>query len=154
MNLIRRLWQFFVARHRAPEPYAADTALAWEDRYGYLGAVGESHYQAALKSAARNGRLCRATLRPEPENPFDVNAVVVEVGGQTVGYLCRADARRYQRRLLARGVPMNVPAKLIGGEPGKPSFGILLDCREVEQLPKPKPVRKKKAAVPEPDQPF
>jgi hypothetical protein len=39
---------------------------------------------------------------------------------------------------------------------GKPSFGVLLDCREVEHhLPTPKAVRKKTTkVVPEPDQPF
>ena len=30
--------------------------------------------------------------------------------------------------------PLEVPAKLIGGTRGKPSFGVLLDCREAEQM--------------------
>jgi hypothetical protein len=116
--------------------------------------VGESQYQPALQRVARSGRVCWATLVPEPDNLFDGNAVVVQIQGDTVGYLTRADARRYQRRLLALPKPMQVPAKLIGGERGKPSFGVLLDCRAVEQLPKPKPVRKKKVAVDPTDQPF
>ncbi len=122
--------------------------------WGYLGAVGESHYQPALRRAARGGRLCWATLLPEPDNPFDSNAVVVQIGGETVGYLTRSDARRYQRRLLALARGLDVPAKLIGGEWGKPSFGVLLDCRELERLPKPKPARKKKVVVDPNEQPF
>jgi hypothetical protein len=49
---------------------------------------------------------------------------------------------------------MRVPAKLIGGTWDKPSFGVLLDCREVEQLPLPKRTRKKKINSEADDQPF
>jgi hypothetical protein len=52
---------------------------------------------------------------PEPDNAFDRNAVMVEIDGHTVGYLSRAEARRYQRRLLPLPEPMQVPAKLFGG---------------------------------------
>jgi hypothetical protein len=45
-------------------------------------------------------------------------------------------------------------AKLIGGTWGKPHFGVLLDCRAVEQRPTPKPARKKKVKVDPTDQPF
>jgi hypothetical protein len=116
--------------------------------------VGESQYQPVLQRVARSGRVCWATLVPEPDNLFYGNAVVVQIQGETVGYLTSSDARRYQRRLLTLTKPMQVPAKLIGGERGKPNFGVLLDCRAVEQLPKPKPVRKKKVAVDPTDQPF
>jgi hypothetical protein len=123
--------------------------------YGFLAAVGESQYQEALAQVAQDGRLCNATLVPEPKNPFDGNAVVVQIAGATVGYLCRADARRYQRRLLALAAPMQVPAKLIGGTPDKPSFGVLLDHREVEALPAPKRTRAKPQEPVDPtDQPF
>ena len=84
-----------------------------------------------------------------------MKAVAVQIRGETVGYLSRGDAPRYQRRLLALPAPMDVPAKLIGGERDKPSFGVLLDCREVEHLPKPKPLRRQRTkAVLDPDQPF
>lgn len=122
--------------------------------WGYLSVVGESQYQPALKRVARGGQLCWAALVPEPENAFDANAVVVQIDSATVGYLSRGDARRYQKRLLLLASPMEVPAKLIGGTADKPSFGVLLDCREVEALPKPKTVRKKKVAVDPTDQPF
>ena len=98
--------------------------------------------------------MCWATLVPEPDSPFDSNTVSVHIYGEQVGHLSRADARRYQRRLLTLAEPIQVPAKLIGGERDKPSFGVLLDCRAVEQMPKPKPVRKKKVTVDPTDQPF
>ncbi|WP_394163676.1 hypothetical protein [Galactobacter valiniphilus] len=41
-----------------------------------------------------------ATLVPEPENPHDSNAVAVQLGGRTAGYLGRDDAREYQPVLL------------------------------------------------------
>ena len=53
-----------------------------------------------------------------------------------MAYLSRTDARRYQRRLLLRSTPLEVPRRAIGG-PDKPTFGIILDCREVESLPTP-----------------
>jgi len=125
------------------------------DGYGYLAVVGESQYQLALRLIEeKHGRICWAKLVPEPGNPFDRNAVMVEIDGHTVGYLSRAEAKRYQRRLLPLPAPMQVPAKLIGGERDKPSFGVLLDHREVEALPTPKRTRKRKPQIPPEDQPF
>jgi hypothetical protein len=83
-----------------------------------------------------------------------VNAVAVQIDGLTVGYLCRTDARRYQRRLLTLERPLVVPAKLIGGTDDKPSFGVLLDCREVERMPTPKRTRRKAEAFDAGEQPF
>jgi hypothetical protein len=169
MDWLRRLWTYLstpqvpyvpTAGSLAVLPSTGTTSAAerplppWEERYGYLGAVGESQYQPALQRAARSGRICWATLLPEPDNPFDANAVAVQVGGETVGYLSRTDARRYQRRLRVLIAPIQVPAKLIGGTRGKPHFGVLLDCREVEQLPQSKAVRKKRVNVDPADQPF
>jgi hypothetical protein len=125
------------------------------DGYGYLAVVGESQYQLALRLIEKkHGRICWAKLLPEPDNPFDRNAVMVEIDGHTVGYLSRAEAKRYQRRLLPLPQPMQVPAKLIGGERDKPSFGVLLDHRNVEALPTPKRTRKRKPELPPDDQPF
>jgi len=152
MSLLGRLWSL-VSSPTTPRP-AERPAPTWTDGYGYLGAVGESQYQSALRRVARTGRLCWASLVPEPENPFDSNAVAVRIQDETVGYLCRADARRYQKRLLTLPQPLEVPAKLIGGTWGKPSFGVLLDCREVERMPKPKRQRKTQVTVDPSDQPF
>jgi hypothetical protein len=166
MSSLTRLWTYLFSSQLPDVPATGSApvvnpALAierppppWEERYGYLGAVGESQYQQALKRIARTGRVCWATLQPEPDNPFDVNAVAVLIRGETVGYLARTDARKYHRRLRALIESMQVPAKLIGGTWGKPHFGVLLDCREVEHLPKPKTVRKKSVKVDPTDQPF
>ena len=46
------MWQFFTRASGAP------AQPEWEQRYGYLGAVGESHYQPALRNIARNLVAC------------------------------------------------------------------------------------------------
>jgi hypothetical protein len=136
-------------------PSSTPPAPTEMDGVGYLEVVGESHYQDALRLIAdKHGRICSARLVPEPDNAFDHNAVMVEIDGHTVGYLSRAEARRYQRRLLPLASPIQVPAKLIGGTRGKPSFGVLLDHREVEALSTPKRTRKRKPEIPPDDQPF
>ncbi len=139
-------------------PAAADAPPASEPPpwtgYGYLGIKGESQYQPALQRIARSGLICQATLIPEPDNPFDVNAVVVKINNETVGYLSRSDARRYQRRLLALTELHHCPAKLIGGTREKPYFGVLLDCREVEHMPTPKRPRKPRTKFDSKEQPF
>ena len=69
-------------------------------------AVGESHYQPALLrccGAQRGEEVsygCRAHLMPEPSNPYDSNAVAVQVDGEHVAYLARTDAARWQPLLL------------------------------------------------------
>jgi hypothetical protein len=159
-NVVIAAWQQGSSPAAATVPSVAVEAAAVTTNaepfsgYGYIGAVGESQYQDALRQVSRNGRLCSATLVPEPDNPFDVNAVAVQIDGLTVGYLCRTDARRYQRRLLTLERPLVVPAKLIGGTDDKPSFGVLLDCREVERMPTPKRTRRKAEAFDAGEQPF
>ena len=77
-----------------------------------------------------------------------------QVQGETVAYLSRTDAKRYQSRLRTLTEPLRVPAKLIGGTGDKPSFGGTVDCRELEAMPKPKATRKKRPAADPADQPF
>jgi hypothetical protein len=133
-----------VSRRPPPPPF--------EDRYGYLAIVGESQYQPQLRAVLRSGRVCWATVEPEPDNPFDGNAVVVKIEGYTVGYFPRGEARRYQKRLLHFARSLELPAKLIGGELGKPSIGVLLDHRELEKLPA---APRKRASKADPnEQPF
>lgn len=70
--------------------------------------VGESHYEAALRSLfpaeLRSGEGhsvdTTAILVPEPKNMYDPNAVAVVVDGKQVGYLAREDAARYSRLLI------------------------------------------------------
>ena len=135
---------------RAPVPH--NPTSDWTG-YGFLGVVGESQYQPALQQIAHRGRICEATLMPEPENPFDRNAVVVKIQGEVVGYLPRSYARKYQRRLVTLTEPHRCPAKLIGGTRDKPSFGVLIDQREVERMHSPKRQRKKRTIDPN-EQPF
>lgn len=89
-----------------------------------LSVVGESFRQDAL-SRIVGGRTfdgveheCDALLLPEPSNPRDRNAVRVEIEGEHVGYLSRADAaamqpvlKRYERERRA----LTVPATIVGG---------------------------------------
>lgn len=83
------------------EPLAASVSLL--DGQDDLEVVGELAYQSAL------WRLCGGTvgervrhdivavLVSEPANPYDANAVAVQVDGQVVGYLPRATAQQFQR---------------------------------------------------------
>lgn len=73
-----------------------------------VGAVGESHYQAALAAIAgakRRGGVTveiQAVLVREPDNPYDGNAVAVyAAGGGKVAYLSRDDALAYSGLLEA-----------------------------------------------------
>lgn len=75
-----------------------------------LPVVGESHHEAAVLVAAgeRSPRRLHqvdlsvtAVLVPQPENPYDANAIAVFVAGNHVGYLSRYVAQRYQPHLLA-----------------------------------------------------
>lgn len=97
--------------------------------------VGESHYQPALRAAARGraadgwdeGILVEAAVIPDPSNPYDRNAVRIEVDGQLVGHLPRHAAAPYQRELLGAadgGAWGTCTARILGG--GHRSYGIWL----------------------------
>ncbi len=62
--------------------------------------AGESHYQDALRqiTGGQEGSIRQDTtahLIAEPENPYDPNAVRVEIEGKKVGYLPRTVAGDY-----------------------------------------------------------
>ncbi len=88
-------------------------------RSAMLDVVGESHYQDNLRrvcgrpTAQGEDRWVSATLKPEPHNPHDPNAVVILIGNRPVGYLARDDARHWQPKLPARG--LSVRAHITGG---------------------------------------
>lgn len=73
--------------------------------------VGESYYQPALCSLAKwapgGDKVSHnivAMLVPEPDNPYDENAIAVRIEGRKVGHLSGEDAVRYGpgvRRLMA-----------------------------------------------------
>jgi HIRAN domain len=104
---------------------------------GFVAVVGESHYQEALRAAKATQPLVdepvvRASLVPEPTNPYDANAVAVHIEPfGTVGYLRRELAKTYSQALQQVG-SAHCPAKLYGGTPDKPSIGVVLDATEIE----------------------
>lgn len=51
--------------------------------------VGESFYREALEAVARQGADHIATLVPEPDNPYDPQAIGVVIMGLKVGHLSR-----------------------------------------------------------------
>ena len=74
-----------------------------------------------------------AVLVPEPDNPYDANAVSVWANGLKVGYLSRDDARRYRPGVLAlqrkHGMPIALPGAIAGGgmrENGPGLLGVFL----------------------------
>lgn len=85
--------------------------------------VGEASYQPAVKRC-RRGDVVR--LIPEPDNPFDADAVkALTVYGETVGYLPRG---HWAGPIVTSGTPehLAVVAHVTGGTRDKPSRGIVL----------------------------
>lgn len=72
-----------------------------------ISVVGESNYQEALRrvsGAPRTGGWrfeCTACLVPEPTNPHDPKAVMVQIEGECVGYLSRRNASVFGPRVKA-----------------------------------------------------
>lgn len=117
-------------------PAVADRFAPLPDDH-HMKVVGESHCQDALRALAgrcapgEDGRPSfSANLIPEPENQFDRNAVAVYGPTGRLGYLAREDAERYRRtfdRLRAHGYAGGSCVGLLnGGEPGRPSYGVVL----------------------------
>lgn len=100
--------------------------------------VGESNYQPMLRRVAKQGRSFQALLIPEPHNPYDPNAIAVWAeGGGPIGYLSRDNALEYRDVFAFLAERQHVGmcrAKLIGGTPGKRTYGVLIDLRETESL--------------------
>lgn len=102
--------------------------------------AGESHYQEALQEltgtdgTAEVRQDAEAVLVPEPANPHDRNAVMVQIDGRLVGYLPSAAAVAYGPAIAAveeRGRSAACEA-MIAGRGGEPSaLGVFL------RLPKP-----------------
>jgi hypothetical protein len=122
---------------------------------GRLGVVGESFYQEALQIVT-GGRSfgtsfddhlpVTAVLVPEPENPYDLNAVRIDVlcdaMSLKVGYLATENAERYQPFLLEleeEGRVGTCPARVCGGGPDR-SYGIYLHIAPPESILAPPPI--------------
>jgi hypothetical protein len=132
-SFLRRL---FASPQPAPP---AEVALPGDGTFP-LAIVGESKYQESLE-AVSGGRsedgadeIVSARLILEDSNPYDRNAVRVEIGGRLVGYLSRQDAKAYREYLQKAGTPRAVGVceghirggwKREGGDQGH--FGVWLD---------------------------
>ncbi len=119
--------------------------------------VGESHHQDALLELTGGRRHYGgvrmeqvARLLPEPVNSADPEAIVVTIGGRTVGHLSRPDARRYRDVVIAaieRSGEASCRAVIVGGwerEHGNVGlFGVRLrlDAPIEIAAPMPPPVR-------------
>jgi hypothetical protein len=109
-----------------------------------MGIVGESQRQAALRrlSAGRRERNENVAfvveLVPEPDNPYDPNAVQVMIHhGDQVGYLPREDAKDYRVVFDTLAKTKNKAicrARLIGGTADKPNFGVMIDLASPDEL--------------------
>jgi len=106
--------------------------------------VGESNYQRAIELARRGAAKgiavqTQATLVLENNNPHDKQAVRVDIGGRTVGYLDRDNARAYRKELKRNGHPdinATCAAKIVGGKP-RPNgsaglYGVILDLPTID----------------------
>lgn len=102
--------------------------------------VGESNYQDALnqivgpKDETSVELVVEAVLVPEPENPYDANAVAVFIHSFQVGYLSRRNAKIWNVELEAMGVDgcaLRVSAMITGGwkrpDGHEGDFGVKLD---------------------------
>lgn len=121
LSLIAYLWWKQLGSRQSEQPEKADTYA--------LAIVGEASYQPALRSVVGRGEVrhyCIANVSLEDNSPHDSMAVVVRIDGNTVGYLSRADARRYRRRISPSIAPIDCPAIIVGGGRGR-SLGVWLD---------------------------
>jgi len=101
-----------------------------------LNVVGESHYQHALnricggKTDDGHNKNVSARLLPEPDNPYDSNAVAVYIDDDIVGYLDKQTAKRY-KGILHESVIEKCPAIITGGWTRKNNseghYGVKLD---------------------------
>jgi hypothetical protein len=109
--------------------------------YDDLLLVGEASYQDAIHRAiglrSHPSDAIRAEIHailvPEPENPYDANAVSGWINAQRVGYLSRSNAQSYVRGLEALqascGKPVALRGVVAGGgwEAGRPRYlGVFL----------------------------
>ena len=104
-----------------------------------MGVVGESHYRDAIAAIVGGTRrdavklVTWASLVPEPENPYDRNAVAAHIGGHKGGHLSRDDAAAFGpvlARLAAAGLTGYGRADIYGGWDRGPAdrgdYGITL----------------------------
>jgi hypothetical protein len=117
--------------------------------HGRVQVHGESFHQGELnaicggKCPEGHRRKVLAILLPEPENPYDSNAVGVQVDGRMVGHIGRQGAAEYQpiaKLLTEKGKLGAARAFIAGGwiRPGgdEGHYGITLELSPTAELMK------------------
>jgi hypothetical protein len=112
-----------------------------------VGVVGESHHQDALTAIVGGKRpesvriSTQAMLIPEPNNPYDPNAVAVYIDGWKVGHLPRPAAQALApvgQRLAEQQRVGVCSATITGGwdrgDGDTGHFGVILDLAHPDQL--------------------
>ncbi|MDH3248460.1 MAG: HIRAN domain-containing protein [Acidimicrobiia bacterium] len=100
---------------------------------------GKSFHQDELRYIVKTmGREVPAILVPEPDNPYDPNAVAVWVAGLLVGHLSRDEAPAFQlavqRLMKEEGDPIALMGRIVGGERDRPSFEEPTRAAQAEQV--------------------
>ncbi|MCW2830964.1 MAG: hypothetical protein JWP31_1656 [Aeromicrobium sp.] len=80
--------------------------------------VGEERYQGIER--VREGEVAGVTVRPDPRNKYDKNAVAVHVDGVLAGYLSAARAKRY-RPMITTTMAVDAHAR-----PAEPSLALFV----------------------------
>jgi hypothetical protein len=95
--------------------------------------VGVFFCQAALAKICGNKRemLVQAKIVPEENNPYDSNAVRVEIDGEKVGYLSRENAFKWRGKMMGEGFSdaVSCPASIRWDKAftEEGSYGVRLD---------------------------
>lgn len=101
--------------------------------------VGEQSYQSNLKKIAGKKEVeskyvqVVANVISEPSNPYDKNAIKVEINGLIVGYISKNEARTISQRKINKAVP----AVINGGwkdDESEGSYGVKLAIRSINDL--------------------
>jgi hypothetical protein len=99
-------------------------------------AVGHIEYQDALKrifgerTSEGQEKLVEAVLVPDEGNPYNFQAVRVEIQGQTVGYLKHEDAKHFREKMMQTahsGLKATCSAKIVYWGLGVNNYVVLLD---------------------------
>lgn len=133
---------------RAPPAPAGDAAavIVGDGKFAFP-VVGESHHEAMLERLA-GGRTkdgvhiaCAVLLLPQPDNPYDPDAVAAFIRGHEVGFLARNVAGEFLQALAAGGYDRaGCEAVIVGGWDRGPAdtgfFGVRLNaCRPFRLIP-------------------
>jgi hypothetical protein len=122
MGKLLNLFKASVPAQRAPERRAQGDLADIE-------IVGESFHEATIRTVRKRygSDEFEIVLRAETGNPYDPNAVAVDVDGAPVGHLSREMAMSWQPLVLAarsEGFAVTGVARVYGGSADKPNVGV------------------------------